>query len=1222
MKKIVAAFLSLCLVMAALPVCRISGCAESGISGDEFRYREQPDGTLIITGYSGNETSLVIPAEINGTAVSAIGESAFEDNTDLQTLELPGSVLEIGDYAFCGCTALNGVSFGEGLQSVGSGAFADCESLGSITLPSSLNTIGSYAFARCHSLVEAVLQNKDTEIGKDAFPDATVVSFASIGGVTDTDEEDSSETDEPEKRSFLSLGDVWGLSFDEIAAQYPGHIIYKEARIYNHDMSDPADLCIRAKRYLPLGWTKYGGLMVLCENYEKDDSYSWPDEPSIGYIQATYERSGKVPVAVEDYPACIPDQPTAFPEQFSYLQAVALQEITEIRYSRGYYFNITISEGEKLNYLATVDTPEGKYDYVIATTRGLGDRAYLTPLVMIPHGMIKLEIPLQECEVNLLRERYSYTQEIVYPEVEVTFRGYVLTEGEDYQIISDSIDPGPANARITGMGYFAGEKPVNYTICLTEVKLEPVEDIVIGDTILLKAEIKTAEDQEDLIGIPSEDNVSWDLKGVYQTAEWMEQNVEKADDSYFLERTMIPDHPGKYKVYVEYDGVRASREFIVEPKISYSAGPLLEDGTLAEGHNRNIISSYTDIRILTEYDEKNLLFLRDFLMDLTEDQPLVSEFNLEIDQKRVVADAQREQVYLVLRVKPVLAENEGNPAMYAGWFKLTTPAEQHLNAEVQASNGILAEFTYRSELTKDEKIITDSWNKSVEKAGTEEPANEKRPGAQSRTHLFYFDDQYFYSSADVYDNSLAVMSLGLELASWSPPDSDRRYKDVLEQNIRAANLIDAFEQLHMLDYSLFKFDQPLNVIEDDTAFGIGIKYISSQYTDDTLIVVVVRGGGYGAEWASNFHVGNNGNHIGFSDSAKFISGELDNYVRTLAEQGRIIGKLKIWVIGYSRGAAVANLLGKMISESGSVGDVSCSTCNMFIYTFATPAGWRDRRSKTYSNIHNVISSNDLVPKMAPAAWGFRRAGTDVLLPEMTPQTVEDAFYRFRDEELHVSNIGWIEDAIIAALVSFYPDTEHFTRMAEKIIMWRQQVEFQNPDGSFVKALGLGLIRSLFADLGDAIINQSFAQNFMTLFFLTVDIATLGTGGGFFKAWKEKGLKNAVVDEMSDIGRDAIKDSLIDTTELGVITSRIDDAKGAILLSMSESILKQLIDDEEQGFPRADLSSMNKAHYPEHYLAWLETGGEVSVIGSRSFALKTNEERDLINELVRRWIQSK
>ena len=113
MKKIVAAFLSLCLAMAALPVCRISGCAESGISGDEFRYREQPDGTLIITGYSGNETSLVIPAEINGTAVSAIGESAFEDNADLQTLELPGSVLEIGNYAFCGCTALNGVSFGE-----------------------------------------------------------------------------------------------------------------------------------------------------------------------------------------------------------------------------------------------------------------------------------------------------------------------------------------------------------------------------------------------------------------------------------------------------------------------------------------------------------------------------------------------------------------------------------------------------------------------------------------------------------------------------------------------------------------------------------------------------------------------------------------------------------------------------------------------------------------------------------------------------------------------------------------------------------------------------------------------------------------------------------------------------------------------------------------------------------------------------------------------------
>lgn len=78
------------------------------------------DGTLKITGYTGEAQTVEIPAEIDGTAVTVIGESAFADtrvnnvtipdtvtviereafvNTYLFDITVPESVEEIGDYA-------------------------------------------------------------------------------------------------------------------------------------------------------------------------------------------------------------------------------------------------------------------------------------------------------------------------------------------------------------------------------------------------------------------------------------------------------------------------------------------------------------------------------------------------------------------------------------------------------------------------------------------------------------------------------------------------------------------------------------------------------------------------------------------------------------------------------------------------------------------------------------------------------------------------------------------------------------------------------------------------------------------------------------------------------------------------------------------------------------------------------------------------------------------
>jgi hypothetical protein len=49
--------------------------------------------------YNNNTKDLVIPREINGLPVVAIGDYAFEDN-QLTNVVIPDSVKTIGDYAF------------------------------------------------------------------------------------------------------------------------------------------------------------------------------------------------------------------------------------------------------------------------------------------------------------------------------------------------------------------------------------------------------------------------------------------------------------------------------------------------------------------------------------------------------------------------------------------------------------------------------------------------------------------------------------------------------------------------------------------------------------------------------------------------------------------------------------------------------------------------------------------------------------------------------------------------------------------------------------------------------------------------------------------------------------------------------------------------------------------------------------------------------------------
>ena len=103
-----------------------------------FTY-EVKNGTATLTSYTGSATDVIVPSEIDGYAVTALGEGLFKDSS-VTSVTLPASVTSIGWFAFYGCAALQTVTLGEAVTTIGYAAFDGCPK--SMTI---CGAAGSYA---------------------------------------------------------------------------------------------------------------------------------------------------------------------------------------------------------------------------------------------------------------------------------------------------------------------------------------------------------------------------------------------------------------------------------------------------------------------------------------------------------------------------------------------------------------------------------------------------------------------------------------------------------------------------------------------------------------------------------------------------------------------------------------------------------------------------------------------------------------------------------------------------------------------------------------------------------------------------------------------------------------------------------------------------------------------------------------------------------------------
>ena len=259
----------------------------------------------------------------------------------------------------------------------------------------------------------------------------------------------------------------------------------------------------------------------------------------------------------------------------------------------------------------------------------------------------------------------------------------------------------------------------------------------------------------------------------------------------------------------------------------------------------------------------------------------------------------------------------------------------------------------------------------------------------NKNAVYFYSDGYFADTPDTYNPSLSTMSLVLAKSAFNAMRTD------FDMSLPNGSYSNLFRHAKVLMSDLGFKDKDILIndsfdirpTEETIGMIMGAKEISLDNSNYILIPIAVRGGDYEAEWSSNVTLGASGEAFGFASAASRVLEQIESYITgnksfdiaSALNEGRV----KFWVVGYSRGGAVANITAKRLTDVyGKSGN------SIYAYCFEAPAGGVDATETNeawtyngiYANIHNIINPIDLVPKIPPKQMGFKRYGIDHYIP--------------------------------------------------------------------------------------------------------------------------------------------------------------------------------------------------------------------------------------------------
>ena len=267
-----------------------------------------------------------------------------------------------------------------------------------------------------------------------------------------------------------------------------------------------------------------------------------------------------------------------------------------------------------------------------------------------------------------------------------------------------------------------------------------------------------------------------------------------------------------------------------------------------------------------------------------------------------------------------------------------------------------------------------------------------------------YSDEYFAKNSSEYNTDLAYASTCLAGATMNSNLYGTDYSR------KAVNIRSFLQDVGCNDIKVNEGYTSRPTEKSNIGVAVGYKDINVNNTKYKLFVVGIRGGNYEGEWAGNVRVGASGDHQGFAEARDSVLGFVLPYIVEHTASG---DNVKIWISGYSRSAATANLVGGWLStwlktgskeikgktpavtyaknydaklmrntESASY-DLSgrrMDANDVYCYPVNAPLGGEksvvDANNKYCVGVHNLINPDDWIPQVAPAWWGFARYGTD------------------------------------------------------------------------------------------------------------------------------------------------------------------------------------------------------------------------------------------------------
>lgn len=259
----------------------------------------------------------------------------------------------------------------------------------------------------------------------------------------------------------------------------------------------------------------------------------------------------------------------------------------------------------------------------------------------------------------------------------------------------------------------------------------------------------------------------------------------------------------------------------------------------------------------------------------------------------------------------------------------------------------------------------------------------------NKTAVYFYSDGYFADAPEIYNPSLSSMSLSLAISCFNAmrTDFDLTMPQGAYSNLfRHVKVL--MSDIGIADKDIFVNDSfDVRPTKDTIGMIMGAKNIVIEGKEYILMPIAVRGGDYEAEWASNVTLGASGEAYGFSSAATQVLEQIESYIDSNTSfdipSALSEGRVKFWVVGYSRGGAVANLTAKRLT------DIYGETENsVYAYTFEAPNCGTDASAVNepwtydgiYANIHNIINPCDLVTLIPPKQMGFKRYGVDHYSP--------------------------------------------------------------------------------------------------------------------------------------------------------------------------------------------------------------------------------------------------